>query len=280
MPGLTLRVAVVIVVASLAGCAPPATGPASAPVPVAASAPPAAPAPVPPDLATRLPAYTWQLRAATDAQGQAIADLFPATGKPLVLSFAEGRVGVAGGCNRTGASFQWLDAARMQLGQVMSTMMACSPPLDRVDAAVAAILAGTLELALEGDAAAPALRLVAANGSILQFDGEPTPETRYGGPGAIAFLEVAPQPGPCEDPPVSARRCLMVRERQFDANGIATGTPGEFRPLQAGIEGYTPTEGQRQVLRVKRFQGAAGTGGEPAIHFVLDLVVETEIVAP
>nr|MBP6693206.1 DUF4377 domain-containing protein [Xanthomonadales bacterium] len=65
-----------------------------------------------------------------------------------------------------------------------------------------------------------------------------------------------------------------------DADGLATGTPGEFRPLPEGIEGYTPTEGQRQVLRVKRFQREAAAGGEPEVHFVLDLVIETEIVAP
>ena len=72
----------------------------------------------------------------------------------------------------------------------------------------------------------------------------------------------------------------MVRERHFDADGLATGTPGEFRPLPSGIEGYMPTEGQRQVLRVKRFQREAAAGGEPEVHFVLDLVIETEIVAP
>ena len=281
MPGLQLRAVVAIVAVSVAACAPPATEqpPAPTAAPAAATTPaPAAVAAI--DLATGLVAYRWQLRTATDAGGQSLAALFPSAERPLGLGFADGRVNVEGACNRMGASYQLLEGGKIQVGQAMSTMMACPPPLDRVDAAVAAILAGTLQAAIEGTAEAPTLRLVAADGSILQLAGEPTPETRFGGPGTIAFLEVAAQSGPCEVSPASERRCLMVRERHFDADGLATGTPGEFRPLPEGIEGYTPTEGQRQVLRVKRFQREAGAGGEPEPHFVLDLVIETEIVAP
>ncbi|HQX24975.1 MAG TPA: META domain-containing protein [Pseudomonadota bacterium] len=281
MPGLQLRAVVAIVAVSVAACAPPATEqpPAPTAAPAAATTPaPAAVAAI--DLATGLVAYRWQLRTATDAGGQSLAALFPSAERPLGLGFADGRVNVEGACNRMGASYQLLEGGKIQVGQAMSTMMACPPPLDRVDAAVAAVLAGTLQAAIDGTAEAPTLRLVAADGSILQLAGEPTPETRFGGPGTIAFLEVAAQSGPCEVSPASERRCLMVRERHFDADGLATGTPGEFRPLPEGIEGYTPTEGQRQVLRVKRFQREAAAGGEPEVHFVLDLVIETEIVAP
>ncbi len=281
MPGLQLRAVVAIVAVSVAACAPPATEqpPAPTAAPAAATTPaPAAVAAI--DLATGLVAYRWQLRTATDAGGQSLAALFPSAERPLGLGFADGRVNVEGACNRMGASYQLLEGGKIQVGQAMSTMMACPPPLDRVDAAVAAVLAGTLQAAIDGTAEAPTLRLVAADGSILQLAGEPTPETRFGGPGTIAFLEVAAQSGPCEVSPASERRCLMVRERHFDADGLATGTPGDFRPLPEGIEGYTPTEGQRQVLRVKRFQREAAAGGEPEVHFVLDLVIETEIVAP
>ena len=278
MPGLQLRTVVAIVATSLAACAPPATE--QAPAPTAAPIATTAPAPAAIEVASGLSAYRWQLRTATDARGQSLAALFPSAERPLVLGFADGRVNVEGACNRMGASYQLLEGGKIQVGQAMSTMMACPPPLDRVDAAVAAVLAGTLQVAIEGTAEAPTLRLVAADGSILQLAGAPTPETRFGGPGTIAFLEVAAQSGPCEDPPASERRCLMVRERHFDADGLATGTPGEFRPLPSGIEGYMPTEGQRQVLRVKRFQREAAAGGEPEVHFVLALVIETEIVAP
>jgi hypothetical protein len=51
----------------------------------------------PPDTATTLVAYQWQLASATDASGQSIAALFPTPDKPLGLQFADGRLGVTGG---------------------------------------------------------------------------------------------------------------------------------------------------------------------------------------
>jgi hypothetical protein len=54
--------------------------------------------------------------------------------------------------------------------------------------------------------------------------------------------------------------------------GLRAGEPGEWRALPGGIEGYTPSPGQQQVVRVKRFE----TGGDaPAVHFVFDMVVES-----
>lgn len=279
MSGLHLRAAVMIVASGLAACAPPTAEQAPAPTPVVTTSPAAAPT-TSRDPATTLPAYRWQLRTATDAQGQSIADLFPVPERPLTVSFADGRVGVEGGCNRTGASYRLLDAGQLQVGQAMSTMMACAAPFERVDAAISTVLVGTLSAAIDGSDEAPELRLVSENGSTLTLTGMPTPETRFGGPGSVGFLEVAAQRGACGDPAAPDRQCLMVRERAFDANGIATGTPGEFRPLDADIEGYVPTVGERQVLRVKRFERAAPAGAEPAFHYVLDLVIETEIVAP
>jgi hypothetical protein len=70
----------------------------------------------------------------------------------------------------------------------------------------------------------------------------------------------------------------MVRERSFDEQGLPSGTPGELRPLPAGIEGYAPSPGQQQVVRVKRFDVPAASGGEPTAHFVFDMVVESRTV--
>ena len=70
----------------------------------------------------------------------------------------------------------------------------------------------------------------------------------------------------------------MVRDRHFDENGIASGSPGEWRPLHEGIEGYTPAVGEQHVVRVKRFEQAGVAGGEPTVHYVLDLVIETRTI--
>ena len=272
-----VRLALVVAALCVAGCsrstppdasAPAATAPAVASTPAGPAAATAAP-----DTATTLVAYRWQLASASDAAGQSIAAFFPTPDHPLGIEFADGRLGVTGSCNRISAGYQLLDSTQLQVSQGISTMMACPPPLANADAAFAKFLTGTLQVAVEGEAGAPRLRLAAADGSTLVFKGTPTPETRFGGPGTRAFLEVSSQP--CVAPAPAARPCLMVRDRHFDDNGIASGSPGEWRPLPEGIEGYTPVEGEQHVVRVKRFEQAGAAGGEPTVHFVLDLVIET-----
>jgi len=271
------RLALVVASLCMAGCSrstPPDTSAPAATAPAVASTPatPAVATPAP-DAATTLVAYRWQLESASDAAGQSIAAFFPTPDRPLGVEFADGRLGVTGGCNRISVGYQLLDSTQLQLGQGISTMMACPPPLGDADAAFARFLAGTLQVAIAGETGTPQLRLAAADGSTLTFNGTPTPETRFGGPGTRAFLEVSTKP--CVAPAPSTPPCLMVRDRFFDENGIASGSPGEWRPLPEGIEGYTPVEGAQQVVRVKHFEQAGTAGGEPTVHYVLDLVIET-----
>jgi len=271
------RLALVVAALCVAACTPSkppessATEAATAPAAAAAPASPAAP-----DTATTLVAYQWQLKAATDAAGQSIGALFPSPDKPLGLLFADGRINVTGGCNRMSAGYQLLDAAQLQASPGPTTMMACPPPLANADAAIARFLSGTLQVAIEGESGAPQLRLAAADGSSLTFGGTPTPETRFGGPGTRAFLEVSPKP--CKAPAPTARPCLMVRDRHFDEQGLASGTPGEWRALPEGIEGYAPVDGEQQVVRVKRFEQAGAAGSAPMEHFVFDLVIESRTI--
>jgi hypothetical protein len=79
--------------------------------------------------------------------------------------------------------------------------------------------------------------------------------------------------------PPSAGSCLQVRELRFDEQGLRKGRPGPWRPLADPIEGYTHTPGTRNVLRVDRYQRKAAAGGPTSALYVLDLVVESEIVA-
>ncbi len=219
--------------------------------------------------------YHWQLESAVDSGGAAIAALFPGPENRLGLEFADGRLGVSGGCNHMGAGYQLVGTSGLQIGQAQSTMMACPPPLGEADAAIGTLLSGTLQAELQGDPSAPRLRLKAADGSVLEFAGTPTSETRFGRPGSLAFLEVSTDP--CEPPADTA--CLRVRDIHFDEQGLRVGNPGEWRALPAGIEGYKPTPGQRQVVRVKRFEVPGTAGSAPSEHFVLDLVVESHTVS-
>ena len=183
---------------------------------------------------------------------------------------------MTGSCNRMSAGYQLLDSAQLQATPGPSTMMACPPPLGDADAAIAGFLNGTLQVAIEGDSGAPQLRMAATDGRVLIFGGTPTPETRFGGPGTRAFLEVSPKP--CEAPASAAPPCLMVRDRNFDEQGLESGTPGEWRALPAGIEGFVPAAGEQQVVRVKRFEQADAAGGAPTEHFVFDMVVQSTTI--
>jgi heat shock protein HslJ len=278
-PGL---VALVVSALCVVGCAqnspPEAPGQDAAAVPAVASPADAsrAEATPTPDTARTLAANQWQLESASDAAGQSIAAFFPAPDKQLGLLFADGRINVTGSCNRMSAGFELLDTAQMQVSPGPSTMMACPPPLAEADAAIASFLSGTLQVTVAGEDGAPQLQLAASDGRTLTFNGTPTPETRFGGPGTRAFLEVSPEP--CVAPAPSTPPCLMVRDRHFDEKGLASMPPGEWRALPQGIEGYTPVAGEQHVVRVKRFEQAGATGSQPTEHFVLDLVIETRTV--
>ncbi len=279
---LNYRRVVALMVASfcVVGCSPKVPSSTSDADSAAAAAEPAAPAAaappaaLAPDLGPTLLANRWQLESATDGSGQPIQALFPGPDNRLGIEFVEGQLGVTGGCNRLGAGYQLLEPSELQLGPARSTMMSCPPPLAAADAAIAKFLTGTLQAELQGEAGAPVLRLSAEDGTALTFSGQPTPETRFGGSGVRAFLEVSPEP--CEPP--AERPCLMVRERMFDEQGLPSGTPGEWRALPDGIEGYAPVAGEQQVVRVKRFESPGNEGGEPMVHYVFDMIVETRTV--
>ncbi len=125
--------------------------------------------------------------------------------------------------------------------------------------------------------APPQLHLQTASNETLVLEGQVTPEALYG-PGTLIFLEVDARQLPCRNPRNAQTTCLQVREISFDEQGLRTAMSGPWQPFYDDIEGYTHTPGERNVLRVKRFdRGAAPGNAAPAIY-VLDLIIETEIV--
>ena len=134
-----------------------------------------------------------------------------------------------------------------------STMMACSDPgLMALDGEIGKRIEGASKLGLlAGDT--PTLTLTTAAGDKLVFAGEPTADTRYGGPGERVFLEVAAHAKPCSHPLVPDMQCLQVREVKYDDNGLKVGAPGAFENFYDKIEGYTHEDGVRNVLRVDRY---------------------------
>src|SRR5690606_25656166 len=120
----------------------------------------------------------WTLESASDASGKRIDGLFVRADKPVTLDFSNGRITVGNTCNHLGGSYT-LEGGTLEVGSMISTQMACAEPgVMALDRLVSERLQGKLEVrALD----ATGLTLVAANGDVLGFRGEPTAETRYGG---------------------------------------------------------------------------------------------------
>jgi heat shock protein HslJ len=236
----------------------------------------AAPAPHSRDLEQQLGRYRWTLVLATDANNNRIAGLPAGQDRPVVLSFAGSRLSIQGPCNRFLGVYQVNTANQLIMNVAASTMMACDQALMQADSALSNLLAKPLQVQMTGPPSAR-LQLVSPDLGTLNFTGEPTPESLYGA-GTTVFLEIAAQSVACPNPPPPNTRCLQYRERHYDDKGLLVGTPGEWKPLTVSIEGFTHREGVRNVLRVKQFQGPESAGGARSSIYVLDLVVESEMV--
>lgn len=223
--------------------------------------------------------YRWHLDRATDAAGKPIA-LLQREGKyGLRLAFGDDALNVSGGCNHVGAGYD-IKGDHLDIGEFNTTLMACEDSrLMQMDSAIAEQLKGRVGFSIEGDAPNLSLRLTTAGGAKFVLSGEATPETRYGGPGAVQFFEVDPQLRSCPHPLIAHHQCLWVRERRYDANGIALKPDGEWHFLYDGIEGYEHQAGVRNVLRVKKFDVKNPPADGSTIAYVLDMVVESENVA-
>lgn len=229
---------------------------------------------------TMLIGHHWQLTQAVNTRGgQRIEALFPSADKPLQLDFADGRLGVSGGCNRLGGAYT-IEKGKLNAGTLTHTQMACEPKLMQADQAISAALSATPDISIENGATPTlTLRTAEAGGQVLTFAGQPTAQTRYGGTGETVFLEVAAETKPCNHPLIPDKRCLQVRELQYDAQGLKTST-GEWQNFYEGIEGYSHEAGIRNVLRTKRFKRNPVPADASSVVYVLDMVVESEVVQP
>lgn len=245
--------------------------------PAAGGTPAAAAAPATTLDLQRLQGNHWRLENATDASGKRVDGLFVRADKPVTLDFSNGQLAVSNTCNRLGGGYT-LAGNTLTVAPMASTKMAClDNALMALDEAVGTRLEGALQVEL---AAQGPLTLRTAAGEVLVFAAEPTAETRYGGEGETVFIEVAAQTRPCSHPLIPDMQCLQTREVRFDANGLKQGTPGAFENFFGSIEGYTHEDGVRNVLRVKRYTIANPPADGSSQAYVLDMVVETETVAP
>lgn len=163
----------------------------------------------------------------------------------------------------------------------MQTMMACADPvLMERETTIRGVLEGQPSILVSTPEDTPLLVLTAADGQTLSFTGQPTAQTRYGGPGTLQFLEIAAQTVPCNHPLQPDASCLKARELHYDANGLRDGEPGPWEIMAQSIEGYEHQPGVRHVVRVKRYTVPNPPADGSSIAYVLDMVVESEMFTP
>lgn len=224
--------------------------------------------------------YYWDLTDARDKTEQRLEELFVREDRPIRIHFDKNRFAVENTCNRMGGTYTLLQDSTLSFGRMAATMMLCSnDKLNRLDQKVHSVLQGDFSYFLSVSEK-PKLVLKKSDGETLHFSGVPTPETRYGSAGETIFLEVAAQTRACSHPLNPTKPCLQIREIYYDKSGIKTGNSGDFENLYQPIEGYTHTPGIRNVLRVKRFKVQNPAADASSIAYVLDLVVESEVVKP
>lgn len=224
--------------------------------------------------ASRLPAFHWKLAEATAADGSRIDALFPRADHPLQLDFADGRVRVSNACNHIGGRYA-IQGDALSVGDLEQTLMAClDDALMQSDTAISRRLQAGGTMRFTDD---HGLVLVTPAGDTLRFSGEPTADTRFGGPGERMFLEVAAQRVSCPHAMIPDYRCLHVREIVYGGDGVKQ-SAGDWQFLYQDIEGYTHEPGVRNVLRLNRYAVANPPADASSIAYVLDMVVESEVV--
>lgn len=222
-----------------------------------------------------LPAYYWRLTSAADASGKSIPALQTGIEHQLRLTFSKDALNIRGGCNAQFGGYSFKNGV-LHVENLASTMKACDQSLMQLDAEIGQRLKGDLRATLSGDTAEPGLELVAKDGSVLKFVGEPTPETLYGSTGEIMFLEVSAKKAECSHPMIPNYQCLMVRERRYNEAGIQQPAQDKWHPLYQSIEGFEHKDGVRTVLRVKRYDWKNPPADAPSKVYVLDMVVEQD----
>ena len=231
-------------------------------------------APAAADVQRTLSAHAWTLTRATDARGQELASLRPNAARPVVLAFADGRMSVEGGCNRTFGGYRIDADGRLVAARMASTLMACEADLMKVDATLADLLAEPMTIDLSSGAP-PTLRLVAPRRCDARLRRTHDARGPLRGPGA-RVLEVAAQTVARPNPPPGASRCLQVRELQFDHQGLRGARPA-LATVRRRHRGLYAQRTACATCSASSASTAAGDG-HAGVLYVLDLVVESEVV--
>lgn len=226
--------------------------------------------------AEQLAAYYWVVQGATDRNGNPVEAFEGDFERPLQLTLNNNQLGIAGSCNLIGGDYR-LEGPTLTPGQLVQTMMYCDPEAVMLRETAIKQQLETAQQVQLSSTVPPRLTLTNTHGQRLNLQGEATPETLYGSSGEIMFMEVQAQRVECPHPLMPNHQCLHVREVVYDETGIKQST-GEWQNLYQEIQGYEHRPGIRNVLRLKRFDVANPPADSSSVAYVLDLVVESEVV--
>ncbi len=230
--------------------------------------------------------HNWILTSAVDTNKQTIDTLFPirdasttslAIGQ-IKLSFTPEMIHIQGACNSSRGHYQLTQSQLMvNTNALPSTLMGCQSQLMAADDYFLKILSAPLKLTILSQPhnnVDAQLNLTTQSGNVLTFNGHLTPEAQYGKATRI-FLEVAPQKVTCSDPLIANRRCLQVKERHYDEQGLLINTASEWETFYDEIEGFNHNEGVRTVLRINRFTRQNVPADASRYFYVLDMIIES-----
>jgi heat shock protein HslJ len=214
----------------------------------------------------------WTLESVTNRSGKRHKAFSSRQKGSIVFRFANSDLHIQGACNTLRGHYTVTTSSegkKLEVGPMASTMMACEGAASETDSILSKLVSNPLQVQVTSRRD-PVLRLTSADNQILTLKGQATPESLYGKP-TIVFLEVSSKLEECRHASGGRKDCLIVRDRNFNQYGLASGDPGKWRTLPNEIVGFEHTSGQSSVLRVKQYTRPNDN------LYVLDLVVESRI---
>ncbi|MBE5527814.1 META and DUF4377 domain-containing protein [Laribacter hongkongensis] len=173
--------------------------------------------------------------------------------EPIVLQLQDGQISASAGCNRLFGPAR-IENGHLVVERLASTMMMCEPQLMQREDSLKQLLQSRPAITLkEGE-----LRL-----NEQSFSSRPVVTG-----GKIIFVYVAAERRPCSG--VGKMDCLQVRT---DKN-----RPWELH--YGEIEGFKPEPGIAYRLRIREVPVAQPAADAPDRRWILDQIIESEVVNP
>ena len=219
-----------------------------------------------------LQSYDWQLNNinSTDPITWNGSYLQTQNGK-VTLNFNQNHITYNVGCNQLSNQYSLSKNTMQPIGTGISTLMGCGE-LQAPEQWLAKQMQSPSELQIMETQVDAVLSQTTADGSWLQWVGKLKPEVKYG-KGETVFLEIKPKWQYCDK--VTDRKCLEVRDINYDAQGLKTAV-GQWYLLDAPIMGYRHDESAQRVLRLTRYRTPPTDTKGYGNLYVLDRIIESK----